>query len=266
MAVETYKTHLPTFASSLTPCASLNLPLCHSLSQLLWPFVTCIPLYYPSWTYSRWQAEKSQWGAKIGLNFAFWFRQSGSCKEIRQIWIFHINTFLPLPFPPFLPARHPASSSSSPCKAITAIISHHQPPSAGICNGNPWGHHNSPLSPHSSCHCNDVGSSHRQRTKWRHPAQARVNASRLVRDWWAEPGPWEAPSIGTAVGNKTWSIAVTDEALCLLDIWRGTRLNAGDRLLSERGGCDWMGLGTVFSLQWWTQTQLLNFNSFKRHC
>lgn len=64
-----------------------------------------------------------------------------------------------------------------------------------------------------------------------------VNASWLVRDWWAAQEPWDAPSIGSVGGgDNAWSIAVTDEALCLPDIWRGTRLNAGDHLLSERRG------------------------------
>lgn len=63
-----------------------------------------------------------------------------------------------------------------------------------------------------------------------------LNAIWLVWDWRAAQGPWDTQFIGAAVENNAWSIAVTDEALCLPDIWRGTRLNAGDHLLSERGG------------------------------
>lgn len=63
-----------------------------------------------------------------------------------------------------------------------------------------------------------------------------VNASWLVWDWRAAQRPWDTPSIGAVVENNVWSIAVTDEALCLPDIWRGTRLNVGDYLLPERGG------------------------------
>lgn len=89
-----------------------------------------------------------------------------------------------------------------------------------------------------------------------------VNAGWLVRDWWAVQGPWDALSVGAAVENNAWSIAVTDEALCLPDIWRGTRLNAGDHLLSVRGGWLDASENSVFL----GETHPMNPNDLIRHC
>lgn len=171
-----------------TPSALQDLPLYSTSTLLQSPMVTFIPLYSfflffllpGSRLLESCQAVKSQWGAKIGLSSALlilWVLSGRpGHEEIRQIWIFHINTssHSSFAFPPYLscqPHRHPTSSPSS-CEAIEAIILHHWPPPTGICDGIPSGHHNSPLCPHLSCHCNDVRKTHRLCAKWRHPPQA----------------------------------------------------------------------------------------------
>lgn len=184
---ENYNAHLPARTRSTTPSALQELLLCCTSAPTpvthgdIHPPLFFLPSPPPgSHLLEDCQAVKSQWGAKLGLSSALlilWVLSGRpGHEEIRQIWIFHINTssHSHFAFPPYLscqPLRHLTSSPSS-CEAIEAIILHRWPPPIGICNGIPSGHHNSLLCPHLSCHCSDVRKTHRLCTKWRHPAQA----------------------------------------------------------------------------------------------